>query len=456
MGISVSGMALFSFALASAIGAAAGIVIAPATSLQFDTGMLFTIFGFIAVVIGGTGSLPGAVAGGLLLGVAAQLSAAYISSLFSNALSLGLLLAVLLFRPGGLLTVGRVRRQDVREEPRVQLGLIRIGRGAGWAGGFLLLALALVLPRFLPAGSLLDSFVITFILFIGLLGLNLLMGYGGQVSLGQAGFMAIGGYTAGYLAVRYDVPPLLGMAAGAAISLLCALVLALITMRLRGLYLALATLAFGLLVDSVAVGLDRFTGGPSGMVGIPPFSVAGVDFGTPLRMYYLSLALLVVCLLLVAGLLRSDYGRALQAIRTDQTAAAALGINVPLHKLAAFAISAVFASVAGSLYAFDFNFLAPEMVGTTRSLELVTMMIIGGEGTLVGPFFGAALLTLLPTAFQALSVYKTFANGLLLVVFFLYLPEGIFGGAVLAVRRLFGRPPALALERAGAERPKTS
>ncbi len=151
-------------------------------------------------------------------------------------------------------------------------------------------------------------------------------------------------------------------------------------------------------------------------------------------MYYLVLAVIVVSLLLLAGALRSKFGRALQAIRTDQTAAAALGINVPLHKLAAFAIAAVFASVAGSLYAFDFNFLSPDMVSTMKSLELVTMMVIGGEGILIGPLFGAALLTLLPTVVEALSIYKTFANGALLVLFFLYLPEGMFGGVV----RLFG------------------
>ena len=400
MGISVPGMTLLSFSLAAAIAAIAGIVIAPATSLQFDSGTLFTIFGFIAVAIGGLGSFPGSIAGGLLLGLASQLATAYISSLFSNALALGLLLVVLLWRPAGLFAPGRARRQDVRDEPRVHKGLIRLQDRTGWTAAGLALLVAIALPWLLP-GGILGSLVITGILFIAVIGLNVLMGYAGQVSLGQAGFMAIGGYTAGWLAVQYEVPPLLGLLAGVAVSLVCALALALITMRLRGLYLALATLAFGLLVDSLAIGLDTITGGPSGLVGIPPFSIGPLDFGAPAAMYYLVLAVIAVSLLLLAGALRSGFGRALQAIRTDQTAAAALGINVARYKLAAFAISATFASVAGSLYAFDFNFLAPEMVNTTRSIELVTMMVIGGEGTLAGPFFGAALLTLLPTAVQA-------------------------------------------------------
>lgn len=450
MGISVPGMTLLSFALAAMIGAVAGIVVAPITSLQFDTGTLFSILGFIAVAIGGVGSFPGAIAGGLLLGLANQLATAYVSSLFSSALSVGLLFSVLIGRPSGLFNVGKTRRQDVREEARVQKCVIRIGAYAAWIWGGLGLVFALMLPLMLPAGSLVASLNITGILFIALIGLNVLSGYAGQVSLGQAGFMAIGGYTAGWLAVQYNVPPILGILAGIVTSLICAVVLALITMRLRGLYLALATLAFGLMVDSLAVGLDTITGGPSGLTGIPSFSIGSLDFSEPLRMYYLILGVILVSLFLMAGALRSDFGRSLQAIRTDQMAAAALGINVPMYKLAAFAISAIFASIAGSLYAFDFNYLSPEMVGTTRSLELVTMMVIGGEGILLGPLLGSGLLTMLPTMFEALSIYKTFANGALLVTFFLYLPEGMFGGLVRVLgvvkRRMRQRPTRSAFE----------
>lgn len=453
MGISVPGLTLMTYGLAAGLAGLAGVVIAPATSLQFDTGTVFTIFGFMAVVIGGVASFPGAIAGGLLLGLASQFATAYASSLFSNALVLALLLAVLLFRPSGLFAASGSRRQDLRDEMRNHKRLIRLGLGAGCSWGAIGLAGAVALPWLLPEG-LVPSLVITGILFIALMGLNVLMGYAGQVSLGQAGFMAIGGYTAGALAAQYDVPPVLGLLAGIALSLVCALVLAFITMRLRGLYLALATLAFSLLVDSLAIGLDGITGGPSGLVGIPPFSVGPVDFGTPLRMYYLVLGVIAVALVALAGAMRSDFGRTLQAIRTDGTAAAALGVNVPLHKVAALALSAVFASVAGSLYAFDFNFLSPDMVSTSRSLELVTMMIIGGEGTLIGPLFGAGLLTALPTAFQSLASFKGLATGALLVFFLLYLPEGLFGGIVrLAATLRGGLPVRPALSPAEKRRP---
>jgi branched-chain amino acid transport system permease protein len=253
------------------------------------------------------------------------------------------------------------------------------------------------------------------------------MGYAGQVSLGQAAFMAIGGYTAAILATDYGVSPLLGTLAGIALSLVCAVILSLVTMRLRGAYLALATLTFGLLVDSLTVGLTETTGGPSGLVGIPSFAIGPVVFATPLAMYYLVLAIIVVLIVALLGGMRSSFGRALQAIRSDQTAAAALGIDVPRHKMAAFAISAALGSLAGSLYAFDFHFLSPEMVSTPRSFEMIAMLVIGGEGTLVGGLLGAALITLLPTIFQPFAVYKTMAEGAILVLAFQYLPDGIFG-----------------------------
>ena len=426
MGVDVARMQLFSFALAGAIGAAAGVVVAPAIALQFDTGRLLTISGFVAVAIGGIASFPGAIAGGLLLGLVGQLATAYVSSLFSNALALGLLLVVLVLRPSGLIRGGAARRSDVRDEARVWTHVTRLGSAAAWRWGFVALIVAAVLP-FVLSGALLNALVITLILFITLIGQDVLMGYGGQISLGQAGFMAIGGYTAAYLVTQHDVAPVVGILAGMGLSLLSAFVLAAVTLRLRGLYMALATLAFGLLIDSFAVGLDDITGGPSGMVGIPDLEVLGVAFGTPRAMYFLVLGIVVVVLVAMAGAMRSGFGRALQAIRTDPLAAAALGVNVVGCKMAAFAISAVLASLSGSLYAFQFHFLSPEMVGTPRSLELVSMLVIGGEGTLIGPLLGAALITILPTIFQPLALYKTLASGALLAGCSLYLPQGLFG-----------------------------
>jgi branched-chain amino acid transport system permease protein len=430
MGIDVPRMTLLSFGLAVLIAAISGVTVAPTTSLQFDTGRLFTISGFVAAAIGGIASFPGAVIGGLFLGLVTQLSTAYISSLFSSAISLLILLVVLIWRPQGLVSVGAGRRQDTRDEVKAAGHAAKLPASLGWPLAAIAVIVAAAIPLVITDNGILSGLVIAAILFMTLMGLDVLMGYAGQVSLGQAGFMAIGGYTSGYLAINTEIAPVLSILAGIGVSLLCALVLSVVTLRLRGLYLALATLAFGLLIDSCAVGFLDITGGPSGLVGIPSFSVGSFTFASPRAMYYLVLALDLIILIGLVGAMRSGFGRALKAIRSDQMAAAALGINTVRYKLAAFLISVTLASLAGSLYAFFFNFLAPEMVGTSRSLELVAMLIIGGESTLVGGLFGALLLTLLPVIFAPLAIYKTFASGALLVGSFLYLPQGIYGAVI--------------------------
>lgn len=435
MGINVPRTATFSFAFATFIAAIAGIVVAPTTTLQFNSGALFTISGFIAVVIGGISSFPGAIVGGLLLGLTTQLATAYVSSLFSSAIALFILLLVLIYAPTGIVRSKIVRRQDIREDARVWGHITRLRPSAALCAAIVAIAVALVLP-WIVGDTMVSNLTMAAIIFIALIGLDLLMGYTGQVSLGQAGFMAIGGYTAGYLVINFGIEPLLGILAGVVLSLACALVLSIVTLRLRGLYLALATLAFGLLIESFAVGLIDVTGGPSGMVGIPSFSIGPIDFGSPIRMYYLVVALVIAILTMLFGALRSSFGRALQAIRTDQVAASAIGVNVVRYKLVVFAISAALASLSGSLLAFSFNFLAPDMIGSSRSFELVSMLVIGGEGTLIGPVFGSILITLLPTIFQPLSLYKTFFNGALLILCFLYLPRGLFGVVADALNAL--------------------
>ena len=171
-------------------------------------------------------------------------------------------------------------------------------------------------------------------------------------------------------------------------------------------------------------------------MGIPSFSLGAFEFDTSARMYWLALGVAAVVVFILEGGMRSQFGRALQAVRTDQLAAAALGVNVGRVKLAALCISSALASLSGSLYAFNFHFLSPEMVATPRSFEMIAMLVLGGEGTLVGGLFGALVLTMLPTLVQGLALYKTAAEGALLVATFLYLPEGLFGRFAMVLSRL--------------------
>jgi branched-chain amino acid transport system permease protein len=444
MGINVKAMTIISYAVAAGIGGVAGMVIGPIVSLQFDGGGIFTTSGFIAVTIGGIASFFGSVVGGLGLGLIEQGAAGYISSLFSTTIALVLLLVMLILRPTGIIAGKIRRREDVRELSHNQSNVsTKLNRTQGLVLGIAALVLIVFAPLLLNAfggGGLLSSLVIAGIFYVALLGLDVLMGYCGQVSLGHAAFMATGGYMAAICCVKWNLPPLVGVLAGLAVSLVCATVLSLVTVKLRGHYMALATLSFGLLIDTLTVGLSDWTGGPSGMTGIPNFSIGSYTFTGPVANYYLVWGVVLVSLLVLANAMRSDFGRTLRAIRTDQTAALALGIDVPRHKLYAFLIGAAFASIAGSLLAFDFQFLSPDMVSTNQSFLIVTMLVIGGEGTLVGPVIGVILLTLLPTAFQFLANYKTLASGILLVVAMLYLPSGLYGGFTSLVRRFTGGP----------------
>jgi branched-chain amino acid transport system permease protein len=379
MGIDVPRMTLLSFGMAALIAGISGIAVAPITSLEYDTGGYFTNFGFIAVAIGGLRSFFGAVAGGVFIGVAEQIAAGYVSSLFANALALLVLLAVLLWRPNGLFGGGPVGRSDVRDEQRIYHAIVPLEGKGGILFAATAIAVMLALPLIFPSGGVLSSLVITGILYIAVLGLDVLMGFAGQVSLGQSAFMAIGGYTAAILAVTYGVPPLWATLAGISLSVVCAGLLSFVTLRLRGHYLALATLGFGLLVDSLTVGMVDITGGPSGIAGIPAFAVGDIVFATPIQMYYLVASIIIVLVVTLHGGLRAGFGRALKAMRTDQTAAAAMGINVVRYKLAAFLISAALGSLSGSLYAFYFHFLSPEMVGTPRSFEMIAMLVAGAR-----------------------------------------------------------------------------
>jgi branched-chain amino acid transport system permease protein len=441
VGVDVPTVRLLAYAGGAGLGALAGAVAGPLLSVQFDTGRFFTNAGFIAVALGGMGSFFGSLAGGLALGVVEQVAAGYISSLFSPTLAFLMLLTVLLVRPSGIL--GREpRREDALEAAARARGLaLRLRGRRGLALAAAAAVVIAILPYALAGSGLLESLVITGVFFIAVLGLDLLMGFAGQVSLGHAAFMAVGAYGAGIATVRYQAPPLGGLLAGLAASLAIALVLSLVTARLRGLYLALATLGFGLLTDSLLVGLNGLTGGPSGLVGIPGFSVGGVVFDGQAD-YYLVWGVAGVLLLLAVNLVGSGYGRALMAIRADQTAARALGVRVAAYKASALMLSAGFASIAGSLYAFNFHFLSPEMVSTSRSLEMVTMLVVGGQGTLVGPLLGAALVTLLPALVQPLNTFKTLGEGALLIAVLLYLPGGL--SAILLPLGGSRRQPVLA------------
>jgi branched-chain amino acid transport system permease protein len=455
MGVPVDRMILLSFVAAAALGVIGGAVIAPLTSLDYSSMATYTNEGLIAVSLGGLGSVYGAAAGGLVLGIVEAVVAGYVSSLFSTTISLIILIAIIFFRPQGLLGRSRGRRMDVAERT---VGRVyappRLPRRVLLSGSVVVVAVMAFLPDIIPSGDM-RAVNITGIFCLTIIGLDLLSGIAGQVSLGQAGFMAIGGYMTAVLTTHYQVPTLLALLAGCGGSVLAAVVLGLVCGRLRGMYLAIITLAFGILIEGLANGLS-ITGGPSGIGGIPPLTVGSFQFNTDNSFFYLIWIIVGVALVLSVNLVRSNRGRILRAMHGDQVGARSLGLRVTRAKVVVFAISACLASIAGSLYADYFRYLSPDQVGSAESLQLITMLVIGGMGTLFGPLIGVALLTYLPIAFQPLANYSMLVTGVLLVAFLRYLPAGLWGGALeIATRGLArwsrrGQPATLAASTATA------
>lgn len=295
---------------------------------------------------------------------------------------------------------------------------------AVWLLALVLLFLPLIVrnPYTLGLFNLIGLYVIV------VLGLNLFIGYAGQISLGHAGFFGLGAYGSAILTASLGFPPWPAMVLVAVGVALMALVIGIPTLRLHGHYLAMATLGFNYVVHIILVQWDAVTGGPSGLSGIPSLSVLGWEINNEVRFYFLVWLFALVALTLCLNLVRSGVGRGLAALAQDEVAAATLGVNVNRDKIRVFVLSAVFASVAGSLYAHYFNFVNPDTFSIFKSLDLVIMVVVGGMGSIWGTLFGVAFVTILPHWMEFLESYYDIIHGLLLVVILLFLPQGFVSG----------------------------
>jgi len=271
------------------------------------------------------------------------------------------------------------------------------------------------------------------------LGLNLFIGFAGQISLGHAAFFGLGAYGSAILTATYGFPAWPAMMLTAAAMAGVALVLGVPTLRLSGHYLAMATLGFNYVVDSIFIQWDAVTGGPSGLSGVPPLSLGGLTFDSDLKFHYLVWTFALVALTLCLNLVRSGVGRGLAALAADEVAAAALGVDVRRQKISVFILSAVFASVAGSLYAHYFGYVNPDAFSIFKSLDLVIMVVVGGLGSVWGTLFGAAFITILPHGLGFLETYMDIIHGLILVVILIFLPQGFVTGLVDLIRIRWAR-----------------
>lgn len=276
---------------------------------------------------------------------------------------------------------------------------------------------------------------------IVVLGLNLFIGYAGQISLGHAAFFGLGAYGSAITTGTYSLPPWPAMILVALSVGFVALLVGIPVLRLSGHYLAMATLGFNFVVHSVLLEWDEVTGGPSGFSGIPYLGFGDFTFDDEVRLHYLLWGFTMICLLLCLNLVRSGVGRGLSALAEDETAAAALGVNTRNAKIKVFVLSAVMASLAGSLFAHCYSFISPDSFGIFTSTDMVIMVVIGGMGSIWGSLFGAGLITLLPELMHIFETYKDFVHGGILVLVLMFLPQGLVSGLIdmvkvrLALRR---------------------
>jgi branched-chain amino acid transport system permease protein len=294
--------------------------------------------------------------------------------------------------------------------------------------GFMLFLL--VVPRFLTNDYYINILTLSLTHAVIAVGLNLLMGYTGQVSLGHAAFYGLAAYTTAILTTTYGLPVPAGMIAGIAVSGLIAYLIGIPTLKLKGHYLAMATLGFGVIVYIFFNETIGLTGGPSGFTGVPRLNVFGYNFESDVSYYYLLSIVLACVVLLSLNLIHSRIGRALRAIHTSETASQVAGIDIAKYKGFIFVLSAVFAGLAGVLYAHNRAFVAPSSFGFNFSIELVTMVVLGGMANVWGSVIGAFFLTILPEFLRIFENVEIVLYGAILIVFMIFLPEGIAGGIV--------------------------
>lgn len=280
-------------------------------------------------------------------------------------------------------------------------------------------------------------------------GLCLLMGYAGQISLGQAAFFGLGAYGSAILTARFGWSPWVALIGAAACTAGIAYFIGIPVFRLSGHYLAMGTLAFGSIVHIVLTEWKAYTGGPTGLPGIPRFTIAGIPLKTDLAYYYFVWAIALVGILIALNLVHSRFGRALRAIRDSQPAAESVGVDAGRYKLQAFVISALYPSVAGSLYAHYLIFVNPQVSSLDASIRVVLMAAVGGLASIWGAPFGAAMVTLLTLALREVvplisgygsGEHQIIAYGILLIVIMLFMPQGITVAVAHAWDRLGGWP----------------
>lgn len=289
----------------------------------------------------------------------------------------------------------------------------------------ILAAVLFALPLLFPNAYVAQIANLAGIYVILAMGLNVLTGYTGQLSLGIAAFFGVGAYTSALLDVNFKLPFLVCMLAAIVVTVISGLILAIPALKVKGSYLVLLTIGFGEITRLLMVNWLSLTRGPAGIVGIRPPSILGFQIDTLTKNYYLILIIAILAFLYIRHLMNSRAGRSFLAIRDDDGAAELCGINITEYKIKAFAISAALCGIAGSLYAHMIRYISPDSFTAAQSQLFLCMIVIGGMGTLSGPVIGAILLTILPEFLRFLNTGRMVLYGILILLVVMRWPGGI-------------------------------
>ena len=289
----------------------------------------------------------------------------------------------------------------------------------------LLWLVLLTIPFVAPNAYVVSLANVALINLILIASLNLLMGFGGQISLGHAGFFGLGAYASGILNVKLGLNAWIGLPVGALIASLSALIIGIPALRLRGLYLSMATLGWNSILVVLFNRLVALTGGPNGLLGVQPFSFAGFRFDSELRAFPLVWLASFIIMLAILNLLRSRTGRALRAVATNELGADAVGVNSFHTKLLFCVLTAGMAGVAGGLYVHINQYASPETFDISSSILLVVMVALGGSGTYWGPVTGALILTVVPQLLLGYEDGELMLFGLGMLIVLIVFPGGL-------------------------------
>ncbi|MBF0232409.1 MAG: branched-chain amino acid ABC transporter permease [Desulfamplus sp.] len=293
--------------------------------------------------------------------------------------------------------------------------------------GYLLLLLSVFLPHIVTNMYYLGIINYMILYAILCMGLNLILGYTGLLSLGHAAFYGLGGYTTAILITRYGFSFLPCLILSGIIALLFGILLGLPTRKVRGDYFCLLTIAFGEIFRLVAQAWIEFTNGAMGIVGIPIPKIFGWSIRTETDFYYLGLILLSFTLITLSLLIHSRFGRAFIAIREDELAASVMGINTSVYKIIVFGIGCFYAGLAGSYLAVYQTTITPSNFRLEESCLMIIMVIVGGMGSLLAPIAGVVVMTIATEYFREIAEYRMLIIGVIMVVVLLFRPQGIFG-----------------------------